>query len=66
MWKNRAFLVRTGRGGQVDTLARTIRFFQLYWVSYLEGEGTEITREALKESMEILHSIIRPYLREGK
>lgn len=47
MWKNRAFLVRTRRGGQVDTLVRTIRFFQLYWVSYLEGEGTEITREAL-------------------
>jgi len=50
---------------EIRYLARTIWFFSLYWMSYLETEGKPINEKSLKESISILSNIIKPYLSKG-
>lgn len=47
---------------QEERLARTIWFFSLYWLSYLETEGKEITKENIAESGEIIKGILQPWM----
>lgn len=46
-----------------ETLSRTIWFFALYWMSYLETEGKKISRKSIPGSLAVLRSLIEPYLK---
>ena len=48
---------------EIKALSRTIWFFSLYWITYLETEGKKITRNSLKESIDILKGIVQPYIK---
>ncbi|MES0490783.1 MAG: TetR/AcrR family transcriptional regulator [Leptospirales bacterium] len=61
---SKARIFRTLNHSEIYSLARTIWFFSLYWVSYLETEGKAINRKRVKESVLILKNILQPYLME--
>lgn len=46
----------------IELLSRTIWFFSLYWMSYLETEGKTLNKETIKESVKILNNIIKPFI----
>jgi len=49
---------------EIKNLARTIWFFPLYWMAYLETEGKNLNQKTVKESVGIIKNIIQPYLKK--
>jgi len=50
---------------EIETLTRTIWFFSLYWISYLETEGKKIDHKTIQNSVHILKNIVQPYIIKG-
>ena len=60
-----AGILRHMKPKEEERLIRIIWFFSLYWLSYLETEGKQITKKNVKESIEIMKSLLKPWMKES-
>jgi len=58
----KAKVLREMTGEETKTLTRTVWFFTLYWLSYLETESGKLTKISIKESLPVLKGLLADYL----